>query len=368
MIVQVGIVTFHCAYNYGAVLQCYALKTAINRLSHDACVIDYWPPRRVKARSLFQLGFHSATVAANVITLLRYAQRKKRRKRFDQFRQEHLQLSDRQYLSYGELQSDPPACNAFVCGSDQVWEPSKGLDPAYFLQFAKDTGARRIAYAPSIIAPSIAEDQAVRLKEYVSDIHCVSVRERHGSAIIKGLTGRDAQVVLDPVLLLSVREWTDLVIDPPISGPYILVYALRSRKNLRDAVQTLKERTGWPVVVVPGESPTSRWPYRADTVVWDAGPREFLGLMRGAAFVCTHSFHGTAFSVLFRKPFAAVSHTMGDPRLVGLLERIGLSDRLFVDPKVASTISLEPDYDKCEASLAQEVEKSTSFLRAALKG
>ena len=39
---KIGILTFHRAHNYGAVLQTYGLQEYIKQLGHDVYIIDLW--------------------------------------------------------------------------------------------------------------------------------------------------------------------------------------------------------------------------------------------------------------------------------------------------------------------------------------
>ena len=364
---NIGIITHHLVRNYGAALQTYALKHVLNELGHDSHVIDYRHPIHITALRIFRpstKGFVRTILKYGVI-LSRYSRLKRRSDRFAQFGQARFNLS-KPYHSYKQLSSEPPPCDAFICGSDQIWSPISTRDPAYFLSFAKDTQATCIAYAPSFGVDVIPEEQEEMLKERIAAIPHLSVREEQGRQIIKDLIDRDVDVVLDPSLLLDGDHWRSVAgssFDCP--EQYILVYDLQNRPILSAIVDFLQERIG-PLPVIAIAAGPDIGIKNAAKYVYDAGPSDFLQLVANAKFVVTDSFHGTVFSILFGKPFFTVPHTLTNSRLSSILERLKLHDRIITDVGAIVDDPIVLDFSNAYSILDQERDKSLSFLKSSL--
>ncbi|CCK78988.1 polysaccharide pyruvyl transferase family protein [Desulfobacula toluolica] len=362
---KVGIITFHCAHNYGAVLQAYALKRTVQLLGYDSHLIDFRHPLMIKSHALFRDWKDLRSFVLNTFTILRYHKRKTRWSRFEQFMQEFLNLSEKRYSSYEELLNNPPPYDAFICGSDQIWNPHSRLDHAYFLGFALKCEAKRVAYAPSFGVTSVPDNRKEMLSDLISNIPHLSVRERQGRSIIKKLTDRDAEIVIDPSLLLTSEQWKKMAITPDIQVPYILVYCLDNSPVFFEVLRELKRKTNLMVVVV-APNPASRVKH-GDHFIYDAGPREFLGLVNQAKCVCTNSFHGMAFSIAFQKPFYTVPHSLVNSRLSNLLECLKLSKQQLTSSEQVPADPLKLDFIRTNHLLKLEREKAIHFLKSSLE-
>lgn len=325
---KAAVITFHSAYNYGAVLQAYSLQKALETSGYDPDVIDYWPERRVAAANSIirpRKGLKGGVI--NLMTSLHYKAIKRKRRQFDDFRQVAWRRTEIMYDSNDHLARSIPRADVFITGSDQVWNPSTGIDPAYFLDFAVQAGKPTASYAASIGLHDIDKYDKVAMARMIDRIDLLSVREPRAAEIIKDLTGRDAKVVVDPVFLQSSEQWNELVKQPVVEDDYLLVYAVRRRRYMENIIRQIKKRSGLKVVLIPGANPAARGLIPADEIVWDAGPVEFVNLFAHAKAVCTNSFHGTAFSLIYNKPFISVPHTKGDTRVSSILDRLGQSWR-----------------------------------------
>jgi hypothetical protein len=363
---RVGIVTFHNARNYGAILQAYALQTVVEQLGHTAEIVDY-APRDFRNQSLFLPWSNAKNVVGNLFALLRYPQLKRRNGRMAAFCRQHLHTSARVYISSGELESSLSDYDAFICGSDQVWKPTPDRDRnrAYYLGFVRQDQARKIAYAPSFGVSSVATSFEQEISPWISDIPSLSVREETGNAIIRKATGRQAQVVLDPTLLLTADHWRSLSLRLSIESPYILVYTTSQRGLFSDLVRHVKKTTKLPVVVL-AINPVNLIP-GTDRLIYDTSPQQFIDLFANAACVCTNSFHGTAFSVIHRRPFWGVPHNASNSRIADLLHRLDLSGRQVRSVAEFPKAPLEIDYTKAGALLDEHRKDSINFLKTAME-
>ena len=176
-------------------------------------------------------------------------------------------------------------------------------------------------------------------------------------------------MVLDPTLLLTGEQWGELAAVPDRKQPYILCYFISDPGEVGERARELHERTGWSIVQLAG---IRRKLPGAEKVVFDAGPREFLGLFRDAACVCTNSFHGSVFSLQFDRPFftAMSPKEKAEPsysRIYSLLSRLGCADRIVGLPDTAA-LDAEMDYAAIHQRLSEARAESTEYLKRAVEG
>lgn len=362
---KIGIITYFHS-NYGAILQAYALHTVLGSLGHTAEIIDYRDAFH-RSESLFTSWTSAKGVTLNFFTIMRYRLFIERKQRMAEFFKQNLNISETKYLSSRELERNLPECDAFICGSDQIWKPSKDHDRnrAYFLGFVKQDQATKIAYAPSFGVSSVPPSYRQEIQPWINDIPNLSVREETGKAIIEQVTGRKATVVLDPTLLLDNAHWDRVAKHPKFGTPYILVYSTSQRGLFPELVKHIKKTTRLPVFVLSLYSLNLM--SMADDVIYNAGPSEFISLFANATCVCTNSFHGTAFSIIYRKPFWSVPHNTTNSRMADLLSRIELSSRQVSGPKQFPESPLEIDYAAPASLLDRLSGESFSFLKYSLQ-
>ena len=366
-----GLITFHFAHHYGAQLQAYATMRAIQGLGHECEIIDYRLPHTTRTNQLFKKSGSLRDTVSDVHTALHYAPFKRRFDRFEAFVTQEMVLSPRQYTSFDQLNAQPPAYDVYVAGSDQIWNPyifqNQQFDPSFLLAFVRE--GRRIAYAPSLGVPQLPEDKAAQLRDYLAPFSALSVREKRGQVLLEQMTGREARVVLDPTLLLRREDWAALAAPPKGSGPYILCYFVSDPGEAAPYALALSERTGLPIVQLAG---ARRKIPGARDLVFDAGPKEFLGLFQGASYVVTNSFHGAVFSLQFGRPFfTSMSPKERDEptfsRIYSLLSRLGCTDRV-IGLDATAPVDAPMDYEAVNARLEETRADSLSYLKAALEG
>ncbi len=368
---RTGLITFHFSHHYGAQLQAYATMKAIQGLGHECEIIDYRLPDAVRASQLYKKSATVRGMISDAHTTLHYAQFKRRVDRFNAFVAEEMPQTAKRYGGFADLQADPPSYDVYVAGSDQIWNPyifeDKQFDPSFLLAFAKE--GRRISYGPSFAVSELPQDKAQQLKDYLEPFSALSVREKRGQALVERCTGRTARVVLDPTLLLRREDWARQANPPKDNQPYILCYFVSDPGAAASYAKALSERTGLPIVQLAG---ARRKINGCRKLVFDAGPREFLGLFRNADYVVTNSFHGAVFSLQFGRPFFTSMSPKElanptDSRIYSLLSRLGCADRII---GLDSTAALDAamDYDTINAKLEEARADSLSYLKAAVEG
>jgi hypothetical protein len=172
---------------------------------------------------------------------------------------------------------------------------------------------------------------------------------------------------LDPVFLRSAERWQGLAAEGKEfedDRPFLLVYCTSHKAPLPRLVKHVKKTTGLPVVTL-SLTALDLIP-QSDTTIYDAGPLQFLSLLSRATCVLTNSFHATAFSIIFRRPFWTVRHRATNARMADLLGRIGLQERQVLETSEMPDAPLDIDYSGVQAGLSREIAVSVEFLRRSL--
>ena len=250
-----------------------------------------------------------------------------------------------------------------ICGSDQVWNPDiTGSDAGFFLDFCgEDT--RRISYAPSFGTTAFTKEFDEIIAKELRKFSALSVREKQGQEKVRELTGRIPELVLDPTFLLSADDWSKLASPMNVCSPYILYYPVIRNDKTKRFCQSLSEKKGLDILMIGGSfiSANKRHDHGMRHI-HDIDPRQWLYLFLNAEYIVTDSFHGLAFSVIFRKKVfpALVSNT--NSRLEHLISMLGLEGQVIRD---GGTIS-DPDYTIADRLLPKMQEHSVEFLKKAL--
>jgi len=331
---KIGIITIHKIYNYGSVLQAYALQKKCEDLGFGVEIIDYEFPNQFHQHNQYNDGFDSQPNEPQWIKLLFSRALMRQHKGISSFVKNYQHLSRQKYNTPESLKSDIPVYDVYISGSDQIWSPRhcKG-DPAFMLHFAPNNSTK-ISYASSIGSDIIPSDLQSLYKELLSRYDCISVRENSGVDIIHSLTGKDVEVVLDPTLLLDKNEWNQIAISKRlVKKKYILCYFLNYTFNAFPYVDKLARHiqriTGYKIVQVARPSHSL---FSSKTIYQiGASPEEFISLIRDAEMILTTSFHGTAFAVNYGKPVFTIvkDKKNGDSRQVSLMQNLGLEDKVL---------------------------------------
>lgn len=357
---KIGILTFHSAHNYGAMLQCYALQEVLKHMGHDVEVIDYRPDYRLRPHQVFDIHRFKPLpiikqIAFKIITL---KDRAIRNRKFENFMRNYLALSDRVAKNL-----IPDSYDIYVMGSDQIWNPkiTQGFDPVFFGCFGFPKAKRiYISYAASMEQLELNDDEKEFCHKALNNFDAISVREKVLANLLQPLTSKKVEIVLDPTLLLDTQNWEEIAKLPKIKEKYVLVYQIRVKKNIVQIANEIARQINAIVIQVTVS------PYHNRRKLQHESPTQFLGLMQHAACVVTTSFHGTAFSVIFNRPFYYVELGDGcDSRAKSLLSDIGLANRITQVNDSPTFTSI--DYDIVNDTLVELKMKSLEFLRRSIQ-
>ena len=342
---KIGILTFHRALNYGAFLQCFALKKTVESLGHDVEIIDYWPDAHAQVYAGFNKTLFKHCNMIGKLNMLidwtfSYKKRLSRRKSFEKLWAEQLGLTNIQtLLTHNELRNVKK--DIVLYGSDQIWWKStiigyEGFDDAYWGQHIPDM-VRKVSYGASMGS-------------------AVSVRESGLKLTLNSFCNIPITTVLDPTLLLSKEEWSKYSIAPRVDVPYILLYNLMSSPAAIEMATTLSKKHGYKVVEITASVDYKK---HGKNIVQTASPFEFIGWIKKAAFVVTSSFHGTAFSIIFERPFVSMGMKNNSGRVASLLKSLCIEDRIVSGINISED---DIDYTNVKDLLSHEREKSLTFL------
>lgn len=323
----------HKVMNYGSALQAYALQQKLLSLGYENELIDYKFPYHEKN------GFSLNRFIKNVIFFLCNAvagfPKEKRTKKFMKFYEENYRESRKSY-TLDNIAKTPPLYDAYITGSDQVWNPRfAGNDPNFMLAFAPDEKPK-FSYASSFATTEIDEKKHSFYSHYLSRYNRLSVRETTGVDIIKKLVKKDVSVNVDPTLLLSQNVWDSLSLQSSLilNYKYVLVYVLDYMiGGVFDEVQKITDYVskmlGVRVVYLMGRKEDI---FRPNSILYKSGgPAEFVYLFKNSEFVITTSFHGVAFSVIYDKPFMGIvnEENKNDSRIQSLLMTLGAYNSIW---------------------------------------
>lgn len=333
---KIGILTYHRAHNYGAMLQAYALLTFLKEQGHEVEFIDYWPYSHQQQYKLLKPlhGKHAINKFVNIIVdCLTIVRRLSRIRKFNSFAYNFLGLNSQ--IKYKDP-TDKVAGNLYdyiIVGSDQVWRNHEyegkyvGFDPFYFCQ-SVSTNIHCISYAASMGIITLNEKDRSQLQEYLKAFDTILVRENSLKTLINSLN-YDAEVVLDPTLLLSKNQWNKLL---PTSRfykeKYVLYYELiKSSKAMAYAINKAKSLNCKLLIM----DASIRTIPRNNHIAF-ASPIEFMHAIRDAEYIIATSFHGTAFSIIFEKQFITIGLSKNADRVQTLLQHLNIEEHYQNDP------------------------------------
>lgn len=364
---KVGIVTFPNSVSHGAALQMYALARWVRELGHDAEIVNYHN-LYMKSESYGTKTGRGSSVKRGLLCHAKRVIHHRQYAGFRRFEKVMKRYPGKALHTSGELKKLSGRYDCVICGSDQVWNPDiTGSDLSYFLDFCGEN-TRRIAYAPSFGVEKLEEPFAGQAARELERFYALSVREAQGQALVEKLTGKQIPLMTDPTFLLSPEVWAQEETPCPIPEEgYILYYVIRSSERLMRFCRSLSEKTGLKILIVGGNAIQKRR-NQDDQICYacDTEPRQWLYLVRHARYVVTNSFHGTAFSINFRKDFYVEFSSLTNSRLAHIIHTMGLEQRIVEQDHPDQVTAV--DYTRTEQVLPVLRADSGRYLKNAIEG
>lgn len=360
---KIKTITCHEVYNYGASLQEYALLEFLSQNGFEASTIHYKPhylSGHFNLRNVSNPRFDLPLVR-ELYLLAKLPGRLAllpKKKAFDEFHKKYIPTDSQLYKTNEELKANLPKADVFICGSDQIWNSFffNGKDAAFYLDFVPE-GKKKISYAASFAIDEIDENLKPFVREKVSKLDAIGVRETSGVRILENLGIDNAVQVLDPVFLLEQEHWQRFV--SPIQEDFIFVYDFDGNPVIEEIALKLKKENGWKIYTI-----NERIGY-ADQNFWKEGPETFLSLVSQSKFNLTNSFHALAFSLIFEKEFAVINRKESiNTRMRDLLKLFGLEEYLVSEAK--NWFEKEVSYSSIQEMVNERKTFSKNFLLQAV--
>jgi len=355
---EVGILTFHWATNYGAILQAYALQTYLQKMGHTVYIINYRPKWHKKnlLKCFYTKRFW--LIPDNISEYLK-------EKKLEVFRKKYLNETAL-YESLDKLKKNPPDFDAYICGSDQIWNPwfttcGEGKPTAvYFLDFG-DQKVKKIAYAVSFGCITYPDAAAEFVKKYLSKFNHISVRENSGLEILSKLDFRCTFVLPDPTLLIDLSVYSFINLADKIKTKIAFEYILRKENHIARKIENhIRQKY---IISKP------------NTIFKEYSMEEWVMRIKNAALVITNSYHGMIFSILSHVPFVVIlsegtASGMND-RFNTLLNQLELKNRAITKydmEQLNALLSQIINWDFIDNRLEELRLESKKYFQKALSG
>ena len=368
---KIAAITFHRAENFGSVLQTYALKETVLKISEQAHqdtkyqVIDISSDSQKELYRIFKKSRRINDIIKNIVNLIYLNKLKTRKNKFNTFLNTHLPLSE--HFSEKDNIEEKIGANFYISGSDQIWNVrTKDFSDFYYLDFVKK--AKKVSYAASF-GPLNIDWEKYNVNKYsqlLHDFSAISVREEGSRKNIKLLTGKDCDIHIDPTLLLNKSEWQKIQSNANYNGgKYILLYCLEPSKLQLKMAKEISKKLNLPIVTLRYNNKNDI--FNSFVKKYDAGPKDFLSFIDNAALVLTSSFHGTAFSLIYQKPFYILDNS-SDNRISSILKITDKLDRCIDLLDDLDKVSLDSiDFSKSLLAIEDEKQRSINYLKTNLE-
>lgn len=365
---EIGLLTLVSReYNYGGLLQQYALYTVLQR--YGAVEIINYDSSSERGTFSLKRGFSNFEFK-KIKWYFKYKRTlpptrdertensiKIRKNRIDQFRKDYLEYSDR--VDVDNIEAFSRKYSYIFCGSDQIWNPEFNV-PSFFLSFSPKE--KNIIYSASVGKQRLTNHQRKVYEKYIDNLEYVSVREREVLALFSPHISAKLKVTLDPTLLVSSEEWMKIKSEIQWAD-YIFCYFLGHTEEKISAVKAFAKKNNKKVIAIPylhrkSENDTEKY---ADILLSDIGPQEFLGLIFSARCVITDSFHACIFSLIFNKCFYVFGRYSGldsmDNRIETLLSYFDNASERLISP--STLINKEITEEKYQTTVLENKRKDS---------
>lgn len=381
---KIAILTkYYKNYNYGGMLQGYALCQIIRDLGYKCDIISYDVnsnknpvyPNLISQSKQYSLIETIAKIFEKIIGKLSFSIKdilEYRKKLFDSFEQKCN--ADTKLYDDKNIRELNDYYDVFVSGSDQIWNPNAVRD--LYLQTFVDEEKTKIAYGASIGRSELSSFETEVMIPSIKRFDYIGVREKTAKRILSGyLPDKDINVVLDPTFLLSAKKWDNICQQRPITEKYALVYFFSDSLKVRKSLEGFCKDNGLMMVMIPFAKQEFNYTDKKGNCIRleKTGPEEFLSAIKNAEFIFTDSFHGAVFSIIYNKQFFVYERNKAgkvsmNSRLYDLLELFGLSDRMISLDEEDQIQKMEQiNYEMVNKILNMQRQMSMSFLQNAIE-
>ena len=356
---KIGIITYHFAKNYGAVLQCYALQTYLLKQGYDVEIFNFIDENQKNNNDTIKHGkdLRSKVINFCLIPFLLYIKRKN--EKFISFCKKELHLSPL-FTHLYELENyiNKNKFDVIISGSDQVLNCNiDDFNKAFLYPF--QTNSKKMFYAASTGNASL--DDIAKIEKYILDFSTIAIREKKDLCKFNKKLQSKLEIVCDPVILLNTNEW-DNMIEKKKKKPYLLCYFLHKELFSEEfkIAKNFAKKMNLEFKVINARY--GRKSFLKGTM-YDIGPKEFVDLIANSDYVCTDSFHGTLFSLIFHKRFTCFDTIKNrkDTRRKGFLEEVGALEAFhYIEEKIEICPKL--DYEEIDKNIQKMRKNAEQYL------
>lgn len=368
---KVDIITRHSVPNYGSLLQSYATQKTIEKLGHEAEIINYtrYEERYENLANTLLKGkkWDKNKFTRFIYKFIQKPNYERMYKKFAEYRKDFLKETINEYGDISELIKNIPNSEVYCSGSDQIWGKigTADYDEAYFLEFVK--GKKCISYSSSFGKTELNEKLDENLDRMLCKYTKILVREDSAKRLLEKRNFKNVEQVLDPTLLLTQEEWTGLSqkSNKKISQKYILIYQLHDNKKFDEYAKSFAEKKKMKLLRI---SPSIYHFTRSGKLVYLPNQFDVLKYIENAEYVLTDSFHATVFSIIFNKKFIDIlpSNKTGT-RIESILRLFEIDNRTLDSFEDIKMIEKNIDWEKVNKILKEEREKSINLLKNAIE-
>lgn len=370
---NIAIVTWLGNGNYGTSLQSFALHKKLQVLGYNVCFLKYvqssFNYKNFIKFILSKIRIDSDNWKSLIFRPLVSAKQAKLSRFISENYNIHKPINTKR-----ELQKLIAETDVFVTGSDQIWNTKYHFDPFFFLDFAGNS--KRIAYASSIGLQDFPEEHKAKLKTLLASFSHIGLRETTAVNAVSNLLKRDDVIqVLDPTFLLDSQEWTyvsaSAMIECEVPKKFIFCYLIGNNEEYKEQLKKVMKYTGIKDVVIIPAAENMEFCVEGALVYHDAGPLEFIKLIKESLFVCTDSFHATALSLNFNKNFVEfmrfkdADNASQNSRIYDVLSHYDLMDRIYSDKTTEWSRNI--DFTYSNEQLEEDRKKSLDYLVNAIE-
>lgn len=364
-------------YNYGSILQAYALQSELKELGIDDYEIICQYGKKVASMSnlkekIKRIGIRQSL--KRVVWKFGLKKLRDRNRNIQSFVDNYLHVSQREYNEENIIEAND-VYDGFVCGSDQIWNPKlTDVNSMYWLTFASKEKLK-FSYAPSIGVDKFSDEQKEAIKNNLSTFKGISSREENGTNLINDALGDNKCItVLDPTLLVKRKIWDNISSsENQYSEKYIFVYMLRGTKKQRKLIEEFAKLKGLKIVTMPflDNEKIELYDFKfGDIKLWDASPADFITVIRNAEYVFTDSFHCMLFSCMYHRDFytfpkigqAQINRMLNFQKLISASEHM-ISDE--IDVREIENVK-RIDWNYVDSVLNDKRKESETYLKNVL--
>lgn len=367
---SIGVITYHRAYNFGSFLQAYALQYYLLKKLNVYCeIIDYQKPEQKEFYKVMKKNNSIKNILKNIYALNHKKELVDRNNKFEKMIKAELILSD-EFKSLEELKK-VKEYDLLICGSDQIWNTNiLDFDEAYLLSFSNKN--KKISYAASMGGyPSISTKNIEIFKENLCKFNAISVREISAKKCIEEYCNIDISVCVDPTLLINEKAYNSLIKNDYLNvklpkEKFIFFYSVCYNEDMIDRVIKFSDIAKLPVYMVyTGSLKISRCSKKGINIIYDASVSDFLYLIKNSEYVFSSSFHGTVFSLIFKKEFFVINEYkngryLKDERMKCLLQELNIDYRMTNN---SINFNDKIDYSLIDDKLRNLIKSSKEFLK-----